>query len=834
MGPENERRLNARAGALLSIVLIITLGFMTILPDIKINMDFKKFLPENEEIKSIDEMEKYFGKEDVHYYILVESNNRIENVITPNALREQYNVSNKALQHDGVIDVYSLALLVNNLTERITQKSLLETDDSTLNSYIELFRTQILIQANLANFSSEYEALTGIFLSNDFDPEKEPLTVGSTVIIVLLDPNLNMQELKELSADLKKELDDVELENISISHTGNHLLTSDIDEIGNQNVILLGFAMVLLVVFVLAFTFRKISYVLLPLATLFIAIIWTFGTMTILGLSFTIIDITVIPLLLGLGVDYTVHTSRRYLSELEKTDSHVNAMNRAQRRIVPAIFLAVLTTTIAFMSNQLSSIKPVREFGLICAIGIFYAFILTLIFHNTSRVLVDRVTAARFGKENRKVHEDTKVVDVAVRTAARSVSWFPVLAITMVGVITSLAIVGAINVRTEFSETDFLPEDLASIETSKKINDRFEAGRYSEIFIFIRDEHTVPQNIATLEMLRQFDQLEDELKDDKYVVKFGENPRMESPLVYIKRILLTNSTMAGIYDQNGDGFPDESTQVPALFDFLMDHNEIADPITGQTYSQRMNRILHRNGDDYYDAAKISIFVRAETTFEMQDMYEELKNELPGFLDTKVVITGNIIMTIITIDALQSSQINSTILAIIVAVIILSFLYRSIGLGLISMVPVVLSTLWILGTMYFFDISRNVLTVMVTALTIGLGLDYAIYIVSRYQEERKNQNIEDAIEATIRGTGSALFISGVTTISGFAVLVLSKIPIVKHFGLIIATTIIYCGVLAVVVLPILLGTWEKVRMKKSGKKKLSDRKPHRTLENEDDY
>jgi predicted RND superfamily exporter protein len=805
-----------RAGILVITVIIITMGFITILPDVRIEMDFNAFMPENEVVSAFDEMEEYFGPKNEYYYIFVESDGIPQNILTPRSLREQYNLSIEAADHEGVIDVIGIANLMDDMLREINS-SIIEARDRTIYFVLDSFRSLILGEINITGYTpSEFEAASDILLSKDFDPTSNPLAAANTIILIILDPALSASELKQISKDLKSDLNSLNLAEVKLGHTGNHLLTSDIDQKGNENLIMLGIAIVLLVTFVLAFTFRKISYVILPLLTLSIAIIWTFGTMALLGLKFTIIDIAVVPLLLGLGVDYTVHISRRYLFEYDNADSVPTAMSRAQSHIVPAIFLAVLTTTIAFLSNQLSSIQPIREFGLVCAIGIFYAFILTLVFHNAGRVLIDRIVSTRKDNGKRKPHEDTKMVKLAVHTASKSVTWFPVLVITIVGIITSLAFVGAVNVRTEFSETDFLPDDWQSIEVSDQINEQFEAGKYSQVFIFIRDDLSVPQNIATVEMMRQLQQLESVLMDDEYVVKVGGVPRTESILFYIQKILESNTTLKAIYDIDGsDLLPDDSAGVAAVLDILMESEELADPLTGQSYKERMKTLLHRNSDGYYDATKISIFVKAETTAEMESLYNELRDELPDFLETNVIITGNTIMTIVTIDALRSSQINSTILAVILAFVLLAILYRSIGLGLISLVPVVLSTLWILGTMYIFDISLNVLTVMVTALTIGIGLDYTIYIVTRYEEERKKHSIEDAINSTIRGTGSALFISGVTTICGFAVLMISPIPIIAHFGFIIATTIIYCGVLAVVVLPILLVTREKIRMRLKG-------------------
>ena len=386
MSEQDEQIIARKSGFLVLVVIIITVGFALILPEIKIEMDFNRFLPDHEVVTAYDDMEEYFGKENEYFYILIEGANENDNILTPRALREQYNVSLELMNCEGVLDVYGIAPIVNDRLMEEFSRSLLNTSDSAIYLMIDIIQWLLTSENNTGNYTQkEFEAAAGILLSKDFDMFSEPLKARSTVMVVVLDPNLSNAELKELSVKLKDELEYLKLSQLELGYTGNHLITNDIDRIGNQNVIILGIAIVLLVTIVLAFTFRKLSYVLLPLGTLAIAIIWTFGSMALLGIRFTIIDIAVVPLLLGLGVDYTVHMSRRYLYERDRADSISTALNRTQRFIVPAIFLAVLTTTIAFLSNQMSSIEPVQEFGLICAMGIVYAFILTLIFHNTGR-----------------------------------------------------------------------------------------------------------------------------------------------------------------------------------------------------------------------------------------------------------------------------------------------------------------------------------------------------------------------------------------------------------------------------------------------------------------
>ena len=169
-------------------------------------------------------------------------------------------------------------------------------------------------------------ALSKIILSGDFNPASDPMSAENTIILIALDSTLDIEDLKEASSDLRDGLDKLDLQELELSHTGNYLVTSDIDRIGNENVIILGIAIVILVTLVLAFTFRRVSYVLLPLTTLAIAIVWTLATMTILGLDFTLIDIggqdtKVVKIVQGRMVDFQTNdkcaaSSGRYLENM--------------------------------------------------------------------------------------------------------------------------------------------------------------------------------------------------------------------------------------------------------------------------------------------------------------------------------------------------------------------------------------------------------------------------------------------------------------------------------------------------------------------------------------
>ena len=125
-------------------------------------------------------------------------------------------------------------------------------------------------------------------------------------------------------------------------------------------------------------------------------------------------------------------------------------------------------------------------------------------------------------------------------------------------------------------------------------------------------------------------------------------------------------------------------------------------------------------------------------------------------------------------------------------------------ALVVLTPVVLATLWVVGSMVLLSLKWNVLTIMVTALSLGIGIDYAIHMWRRFESERsKTDDIWKALEETISTTGVALILSAGTTALGFLVLLLSPMPVVQQFGLVTALTVTYSLVLSIIVLPILL-------------------------------
>lgn len=825
-----------KSSLVIAVVIFVTIIFSLFLPSVKFETNLEKFLPDTEVVESNRRVKEYFGESHEIHYIYVEKNEKEETILSIDSLKEQYNIVKKVNEIEGVNGSISVVDFLNTLlTEK--NKNIENTDWKEIKSLI--FREE-----NTSEFADYYEDfmfLNFVLISKEpnwfplFDDNPSAPIAKATLILVQIDGSLSSNERKEVSAKVRKTVEEIELKHVETKHTSASLMAYDVDKVSGETNILLGAAALFTIIAILIIAFRRFSYVFVPLLTLVIAAIWTLSTVILMGLTLTSIDVAVLPLIIGIGIDYSIHFARRYQEELRKGKSVIHSIGSSMKHIGTAIFLTSVTTAIAFSSNITSGVEVVRNFGIICAIGVIYAFILTITFHSAIRYLRDR------NQRNPLIGDKKKIpfIDLAMAHASIAVDKRPKLVIGIVVIVTLAALYGAININTEFGVEALLPDNWSTMQASDAIRENFDGGSFSQTHILIEGDITSKNTLTSIDIMQK------EISDDEFVVGADDNkPRFESILEIIDVAMVKNETYLKNQNENKLNLPSDiikkdnqktlgetfnfdpvdeekthwmpNTQctnqdIKGLFYYLLNNNTISDKFTDQTYSEATKNVLNNTNGDY-TASVIRVYVNATTTREARIMHKDFKEDISAanFENTNTSITGGTVLTITTVDSIQESLIDSTIIAIIIVTIILIFIYRNIWLGLISILPLFLAIIWILGTMYLLGISLNILTVMVTALTIGLGIDYAIHIVQRFREDVEKMDVDESISSTLEHTGSSLFISALTTICGFSVLVLAPITMTQHFGIITAISIAYSLIVAVFVLPIVLTIWAKRR------------------------
>ena len=644
-----------------------------------------------------------------------------------------------------------------------------------------------------------------IFLSKDFEELSGP---SATLIILQLNGSSNgMMDTGESSKEIVsilKESDSRE-NYVSMKATGGGIISNELNEITEEANMIIMPGIFIVISLILLVMFKRLSYVILPLVSLSVSMIWVFGTMVFLGISFTTMAVAIVPLLMGLGVDYSVHLFHNYRVELKKGKTPGEAITASIKDVGMAMFLATFTTVIAFLSFLTASIPPLRDFGILCAIGIIYTLITALTLQTSFRYILDRK------KKTRIIHINDK--KISLDRSMEKFSTFVLkqrrLIIIFSIVVTVIMISGATQVETTFDMNDFLPEGNEAMELIIDIGEIFPSSSDTQEYILIEG------NVASIDTLKGIGETFENLRDDEYIARTPlGGPKEDSILSIIRNAIKSNSSLISEFNINSNGIPQNNNDVIRIFDYLYNNND---------YKFDVQSVLHKKGD-IYDATIIRIYTRitysdensVDTNKQMGILYSEIKNDMVNYGDADAIVTGSYSSMYTIMNSMTESQIISTTISIILAALVLIIVFKNPVLGLITIIPVAICMIWIVGTIYFIGYSFNIMTIMVTSLTIGIGIDYAIHATQRFRlTADRSGNVEKAVSATIGHTGSALFIAALTTTAGFSMLILAPIPPEQQFGIITSMTIIYSYITSILILPPILMKWGKWRKKRKG-------------------
>ena len=171
---------------------------------------------------------------------------------------------------------------------------------------------------------------------------------------------------------------------------------------------------------------------------------------------------------------------------------------------------------------------------------------------------------------------------------------------------------------------------------------------------------------------------------------------------------------------------------------------------------------------------------------------------------KFSITGQPILRLTIFDLLKRDAVFTLIVAAGLIFLLLIAMQRSFTQALLIFFPLSTGLIWTMGTLGWLGIPLSIATVALSSMLLGLGVEYGVFVVSRYKEERDKKFSQlDSLKTTVHGIGTAVIGSGLTTIVGFGVLSFATMPMIQHLGQTLALGIAYCLLAALFVNPVLI-------------------------------
>ena len=552
---------------------------------------------------------------------------------------------------------------------------------------------------------------------------------------------------------------------------------------------------------------RTLSDLLLTLTGLVLALIWTVGTESWLGPGAldligppNALTATVPIILIGLAVDYSIQAVSHYREQRIDGEPVVVAVLAGLRNVIVPLALAATTTAASFLANLLSPISGIGDFGVVAGLGIGFSLIVMLTVVPAARMIIDRRREARGPlPPPRPIANAIPGVDRLAERLGTSITRRPAPYLVLVVAVTVGFGFAASGITTDFTIRDVLPRDGNLIEDLDSLDAAF-GGSTEVVSVLVRAEVTETRTLHNLFSMTEA--FEDDLSRPR-----AADGTMEASLPLLVLDWTTDDGTPGDrYDPELDRLFAEATTGldldPARVQKFLDALAATDP-------EAVARVLVEDPEGI-DTTLLQFRAFSGDRERTEGMVEDIDGLWFGD-DAAITMTSQDIIVLTSSDQIRDRQTEAIIVTIAAAFGILTIFFwitlNQPALGFIAVGPIVLVLIWVLGTMALLGIPYTIVTSITTVLAIGVGVDYTIHVIHRYQKEfAKRRNPETAAIRTLATTGSALLGSALTTALGFAVLTLSPLQSFEQFGITATITIAYALIVSILVVPPAMTVW----------------------------
>ena len=583
-------------------------------------------------------------------------------------------------------------------------------------------------------------SVKGVLYSDDFK---------YAVIIIQLEDNADFDSvlLKTQNA----------VENRGIKHanmviTGTIAMQKAIQKDSMQDLGWIFLLSILFVSLVILFFHRSFKGIIIGFIPTAFAIVLTFGTLGIFSPELTTISVAIIALLIGLGVDYSVHIMNRFAEEKD-IENKIEKIEKILRSTGMAVVLSTITTMIGFGSLMISSMSPMISFGFGCAIGIFYAFISAIIlvpcfsiilkFEKTGKI-ANWIKFANFAVNNRK-----RLVLIAL--------FFAILSLLLIP-----------QVTTDVNYFDLAPPGIPEVEALVEYSHRFGGGGNFNAFLVETD----PGGLEDPNVINAM---------------YDMQIKMRTTGATVTSIADTLKEINEILDRN---------IIIAKFANLTDaDNIIFDKIAKQGIVNK-------------DHSKTIIYVSIPVGKSVQEI-EKIVTQLNDIASTTNLpqngriskLTGQDAVYVAVNAELFNQQTSSLIISLILVLAVLILLFKSSAYGFLTIIPVCFVIMWEPGFLVATDISLSPITIVIASIMIGIGIDYGVHITYRVREElSKGFSKMDAAKIAIEKTGLSLMEAALTTIFGMSSIFFLGIASLSEFVIVIIFMVAVSYIAAALLLP----------------------------------
>ena len=568
---------------------------------------------------------------------------------------------------------------------------------------------------------------------------------------------------------------------------------------------LVGLALLLIAALLLLFM-RTLSDLLLTLMGLLLSLIWVIGAEgwlgpDALGLIGPPSSLTaLVPIIvISLTVDYAIQAVSHYREQRAGGGPVLDAVRAGLRTVTIPLTLAAVTTIVSLLAGLFSPIGVIGDFGIVAGLGVGMSLIVMLTLVPAGRTIIDRRREARGTlKPPRPIANALPGVGRLAEVLGTSVTRRPAPYIGGVIAVTIGLGFAATGLESGFSIRDVLPRGGTVLEDMETL-DAAVGGSTEMASILVKAEATETRTLLNLR------DLEAAFADAGRRPRAAAGPIRASYGSFVQDWTTDSGEPGDKYDPELAALFREASAGVQLDPVLM--QEFVDKLVARDPAVARGLV---NDPDGIDAILLQFPAYTDDPAGTKRIQDDI-DALWGGDDDAITATSLSITSGTVTDELTSRQTEAISTTIALALGILAIFFwltlRQPLLAFIAVAPIVLVLICVLGTMALLGIPYTIVTSIITALSIGIGVDYTIHMIHRYREEfARLRNPEKAAIRTLATTGSALLGSALTTALGLGVLVASPLLASQQFGITAAITIAYSLIVSILLVPPAMTVW----------------------------
>jgi len=590
------------------------------------------------------------------------------------------------------------------------------------------------------------------------------------LIIVTPNGNLSDEEALQVTKDIEDYFLTRPLTEVTTTVIASSKLVDAISKgMGKNMAILLGISVVVMTLILLGMF--RVRWRLLSLLMVGVSALWTFGLMGYFSVPITMATMAMLPILIGLGIDYSIQFHNRYQEEVTRAKSVGKAIIISISRMFSIVGIALLATIIGFITLFISEVPMIRDFGMMLAIGIVFSYIVglfmlhSIVYLGDKRKSIDLLSKASLKASGRIDRILSRIAKLAVNNT------LPIFIVALVFGIAGGVVDHWLPTNTDYEE--LIPQDTTELKELRELREIIGSG--GEIRFMIEAE-----DVSTPVVLGRLKEYQDEA------------------LALHPELISVNSPATLVSEATGGIIPAEE-QIQQILDN-----------TAPLYLAQVISSDHKMASISFSTKYISL----EETHNLLQLMQDEAN-LP--IGVQLSPVGSLAIGASTIDALVGSRLKLNLICLGAILIVISLVYRRLSSIIFTIIPVGAVIAWSSLDMYLIGIPLNPLTAILGIIVIGICTEFMVLLLGRYDEEKRlGLSPKDAMVTSLSKIGRAIVVTALTTLGGFGVLIASNFVMIRDFGIATVLGVLLCLIITITVMPGLIVWYDEWRIRRSSK------------------